>query len=322
MESKNSICNCKPHYKDVAIDTLELDSDDTINVAIKSLSLVDKQKNSGRRVDTNLEAERQMVIPADNYDDIVEEMSDHQKSTINSNFKPGISDYPRINQKASEETFKDFCPISYVTKHGGIWKSSGSGLIENDEVVEFAFAPGSNEGPSNIISKVEKLFKGKAKGSKRLSGIKQAAREEFVKETIRKFNDEIGLLEIGRDPFDWLSLVAHVRSVPRTLPLSCGCSWRPHLSGISCFAAVVRSRLLFGIRGCYSGLSDCCFGYVFPCDAYRLLLVYPVVFGSCYDVVVSSVEGGQGSSLPSDDRVTLGFRPNPFSRPYTSMTGY
>ncbi|KAK8613988.1 hypothetical protein V6N13_122367 [Hibiscus sabdariffa] len=282
----------------------------------------DKQKNSGRRVDTNLEAERQMVIPADNYDDIVEEMSDHQKSTINSNFKPGISDYPRINQKASEETFKDFCPISYVTKHGG-----------------------SNEGPSNIISKVEKLFKGKAKGSKRLSGIKQAAREEFVKETIRKFNDEIGLLEIGRDPFermsflgvmisglwkvllviryvilpDWLSLVAHVRSVPRTLPLSCGCSWRPHLSGISCFAAVVRSRLLFGIRGCYSGLSDCCFGYVFPCDAYRLLLVYPVVFGSCYDVVVSC---GQGSSLPSDDRVTLGFRPNPFSRPYTSMTGY
>ncbi|KAL4333213.1 hypothetical protein GQ457_07G021670 [Hibiscus cannabinus] len=82
-----------------------------------------------------------------------------------------------------------------------IWKSSSSSLIENDEVVEFAFAPGSNEGPSNIISKVEKLFKGKAKGSKRLSGIKQAVRKKFVNETIRKFNDETGLLEFWRDPF-------------------------------------------------------------------------------------------------------------------------
>ncbi|KAK8593598.1 hypothetical protein V6N12_045675 [Hibiscus sabdariffa] len=63
-----------------------------------------------------------------------------------------------------------------------IWKSSGSGLIENEEVVNLVFSPGFNEGPSRIISKIEKQFKGKAKGIRRLSGIKQAARVKFAKE--------------------------------------------------------------------------------------------------------------------------------------------
>ncbi|KAK8705609.1 hypothetical protein V6N13_049207 [Hibiscus sabdariffa] len=91
----------------------------------------------------------------------------------------------------------------------GIWKSTGSGLIENDEVAEFAFAPGFNEGPSKIIFKVKKQYKGKAKGSRRLNGIKQAAREKFVRENIRKFDDETGLLEFGRDPFG-----KHIINIP------------------------------------------------------------------------------------------------------------
>ncbi|KAK8686061.1 hypothetical protein V6N13_125088 [Hibiscus sabdariffa] len=46
-----------------------------------------------------------------------------------------------------------------------------------------------------------RLNKGRAKGSRRLSEIKQAARRKFVREIIRKFDDETGLLEFGRDPF-------------------------------------------------------------------------------------------------------------------------
>ncbi|KAK8691008.1 hypothetical protein V6N13_074529 [Hibiscus sabdariffa] len=82
----------------------------------------------------------------------------------------------------------------------GIWKSSESGLIENEEVVNFIFSLGFNEGPSKIISRVEKQFKGKAKGTRRLSGIKQAAMVKFSKENIENLMMK-GLLEFGRDPF-------------------------------------------------------------------------------------------------------------------------
>ncbi|KAK8510785.1 hypothetical protein V6N13_097640 [Hibiscus sabdariffa] len=88
-----------------------------------------------------------------------------------------------------------------VEIESGIWKSSGSGLIENEIVVNFVFSPGIKEEPSKIISRIEKKFKGKVKGSRRLSGIKQAARVKFAKENDRKFDDETGLLEFGRDPF-------------------------------------------------------------------------------------------------------------------------
>ncbi|KAL4341100.1 hypothetical protein GQ457_08G009800 [Hibiscus cannabinus] len=83
----------------------------------------------------------------------------------------------------------------------GLWKSSGEGLIENEEVVKLIFSPGSCDGPSKIISKIEKKFKGKANGSRRLSAIKQAAREKHVQEIERKLDDETGLIEFGRDPF-------------------------------------------------------------------------------------------------------------------------
>ncbi|KAK8561827.1 hypothetical protein V6N13_149024 [Hibiscus sabdariffa] len=80
-------------------------------------------------------------------------------------------------------------------------KSSGSGLIKNGEVVNFVFDPGFKEEPSKIISTVEKQFKGKAIGSRRLSRIKQAVRAKFARENARKFDEENGLLEFGRDPF-------------------------------------------------------------------------------------------------------------------------
>ncbi|KAK8515840.1 hypothetical protein V6N13_096831 [Hibiscus sabdariffa] len=83
----------------------------------------------------------------------------------------------------------------------GLWTSIGAGLIENDDLVNFVFSRGSNEGPSKIITKVEKRFKGKVQVFKRLSGIKQAAREKHVKETIHKFDDETCLIEFGRDPY-------------------------------------------------------------------------------------------------------------------------
>ncbi|KAL4341587.1 hypothetical protein GQ457_08G024660 [Hibiscus cannabinus] len=73
----------------------------------------------------------------------------------------------------------------------GIWKSSGSGLIENEVVVNFVFSPGIKEEPSKIISRIEKKFKGKVKGSRRLSGFKQAAREKFAKENDRKFDTKL-----------------------------------------------------------------------------------------------------------------------------------
>ncbi|KAK8977676.1 hypothetical protein V6N11_013459 [Hibiscus sabdariffa] len=84
-----------------------------------------------------------------------------------------------------------------------ILKSSGLRLIKNEEIVNFIFSPSLNEGPSKIISRVEKQFKGKAKakGTKRLSGIKQATRVKFAKENDQKFDDETGLLEFGPDPF-------------------------------------------------------------------------------------------------------------------------
>ncbi|KAK8607350.1 hypothetical protein V6N13_053091 [Hibiscus sabdariffa] len=58
----------------------------------------------------------------------------------------------------------------------GIWNASGVGLIENEDVVNFFFSSGSDEGPSKIISRIEKQFKGRASGCRRLSGIKHAAR--------------------------------------------------------------------------------------------------------------------------------------------------
>ncbi|KAK8481889.1 hypothetical protein V6N11_029061, partial [Hibiscus sabdariffa] len=77
----------------------------------------------------------------------------------------------------------------------------GAGLIENKDVVNFIFSPGSSDGPSKIISRIEKLFKGKANGFKRLSGIKQATRAKYVKEVERKLDDETGVIEFDRDPF-------------------------------------------------------------------------------------------------------------------------
>ncbi|KAK8644434.1 hypothetical protein V6N13_123740 [Hibiscus sabdariffa] len=83
----------------------------------------------------------------------------------------------------------------------GLWKSTGDGLIENEDVVNFVFSPGSNEGPSKIITRVEKCFKGKFNGFKRISEIKQAVRAKYVKEIQHKFDDETCLLEFGKDPY-------------------------------------------------------------------------------------------------------------------------
>ncbi|KAK8559732.1 hypothetical protein V6N13_016468 [Hibiscus sabdariffa] len=55
----------------------------------------------------------------------------------------------------------------------------------------------------NLVNEERQIFKGKAKakGTKRLSGIKQATRVKFAKENDQKFDDETGLLEFGPDPF-------------------------------------------------------------------------------------------------------------------------
>ncbi|KAK8537204.1 hypothetical protein V6N12_043377 [Hibiscus sabdariffa] len=53
----------------------------------------------------------------------------------------------------------------------------------------------------DILEAVVKVEPGRASGCRRLSGIKQAARAKYVKEIERKFDDETGLLEFGRDPF-------------------------------------------------------------------------------------------------------------------------
>ncbi|KAL4348129.1 hypothetical protein GQ457_17G024370 [Hibiscus cannabinus] len=108
-----------------------------------------------------------------------------------------ILSHQSTNKKLLREKILD----EVVEIEPGIWKSSGSGLIENEVVVNFVFSPGIKEEPSKIISRIEKKFKGKVKGSRRLSGFKQAAREKFAKENDRKFDDETGLLEFGRDPF-------------------------------------------------------------------------------------------------------------------------
>ncbi|KAK8617277.1 hypothetical protein V6N13_080194 [Hibiscus sabdariffa] len=102
---------------------------------------------------------------------------------------------------SNKRAFKDDILKKVFEIELGLWKSSGAGLIENEDVVNFIFSSGSSDGPSKIISKIEKQFKGKANGSRRLSAIKQAARAKYVKEIERKFDDETGLIEFGRDPF-------------------------------------------------------------------------------------------------------------------------
>ncbi|KAK8579770.1 hypothetical protein V6N13_142945 [Hibiscus sabdariffa] len=81
---------------------------------------------------------------------------------------------------SNKRALKDKILEEVVEIEPGLWTSTGAGLIENDDLVNFVFSPGSNEGPSKIITKVEKRFKGKVKGFKRLSGIKQAARAKYM----------------------------------------------------------------------------------------------------------------------------------------------
>ncbi|KAK8636011.1 hypothetical protein V6N13_004721 [Hibiscus sabdariffa] len=107
-----------------------------------------------------------------------------------------------LHHTSNKRFLRDAILDGVIEIEPGIWKSSGSGLIENEEIVNFVFSLGFNEGPSKIISRVEKQFKGKAKGTRRLSGIKQAARVKFAKENDRKFDDQTSLLEFGRDPSD------------------------------------------------------------------------------------------------------------------------
>ncbi|KAK8673064.1 hypothetical protein V6N13_111420 [Hibiscus sabdariffa] len=195
--------------------------------------------NLGRRVKTKAFEERQMIKATDNPDDLEKIMFDHTRRKFDSSLNPGMSCNLRTNQNLSEEAINAFCLTSYDSKqerslsqvvpltkpnmslsfdYEQTWHDFGPIPLEVLRVVkawsnqppplalggpwnEELISKGFREGPSKIISKVEKQHKGKDIGSRRLSEIKQAARAKFASENARKFDDETGMLEFGRDLF-------------------------------------------------------------------------------------------------------------------------
>ncbi|KAK8601912.1 hypothetical protein V6N13_058418 [Hibiscus sabdariffa] len=170
----------------------------------------DSFNDTRRRVNNIAIEERQVVVPAITFEE-------SRMVQVLPLFRPTQSPSLEVNQ-----AFHHFSPLP-SEKLGGnecwdyqtsglletrfwrkllrLWNPTGVGLIENEDVVNFVFSPDSNEGPSKIISRVEKRFKGKGNGFRRLSGIKQATRAKYVKEIVPKFNDETDLLEFGRYPY-------------------------------------------------------------------------------------------------------------------------
>ncbi|KAK8600126.1 hypothetical protein V6N12_049984 [Hibiscus sabdariffa] len=164
----------------------------------------DNLKNQGRRVKNLAIKERQDVLVSINPDDAELKVSDHTRSKMESSLISGSTRHPRTNQTFSTTAFNDICPFPCASTHEKslsilfpLTKPTPSlssdmdhafhcfssnpiemFLIESGEVVNFVFSPGSNDGPSNTISRVEKQFKGKASGVRRLSGIKHDAREK------------------------------------------------------------------------------------------------------------------------------------------------
>ncbi|KAK8712927.1 hypothetical protein V6N13_148155 [Hibiscus sabdariffa] len=142
MESKDSIS--KPHNKDIVIHTLELDLDDTINEAIKSLFL------NKHLSPISLASPWTQDLISKSLTDMKIYASQKRKLENEDSHLPLIP-----NKKLLRENILE----GVVEIQPGIWKSTGSGLIENDEVVEFAFALGFNEGPSKLSQKSKNFSK-------------------------------------------------------------------------------------------------------------------------------------------------------------------
>ncbi|KAK8479405.1 hypothetical protein V6N13_046983 [Hibiscus sabdariffa] len=147
---------------------------------------------------SNLSPPKFLINPW-NEETISKSLSDMDISVFNKRKRALLE--PMEPYLSNKRALKDDILKEVIEIEPGLWKSSGAGLIENEDMVNFIFSPGSIYGPSKIISRIEKQFKGKANGFRRLSGIKQAARAKYVKEIERKFDDETGLFEFGRDPF-------------------------------------------------------------------------------------------------------------------------
>ncbi|KAK8683370.1 hypothetical protein V6N13_039432 [Hibiscus sabdariffa] len=147
-------------------------------------------------------------------------MLDHTRSKVDSFLNPGMLCNLRTNQNMSKEAINAFCLTSYDSKQERSLSqvvplikpcmsfSSDSNQTCRDfgyiplEVLHVVKAWSNQLSPlALIISRVEKQHKGKATGSKQLSGIKQAAMAKFASENARKFDDETGMLEFRRDPF-------------------------------------------------------------------------------------------------------------------------
>ncbi|KAK8709000.1 hypothetical protein V6N13_060034 [Hibiscus sabdariffa] len=180
-------------------------SDTTINDFCPIISASSKDKSKSQIVSLS---KPNMSLPINWNDDTISKGLSNMDISSSHKRKRNLEDN-LDNHSTNKRILREAILDGVLEIELGIWKSFGSELIEHEEVVNLVFSPGFNEGPSRIISKIEKQFKGKAKGTRRLSGIKQVARVKFAKENDRRFEDETGLLEFGRDPFG-----KHIFNIP------------------------------------------------------------------------------------------------------------
>ncbi|KAK8709020.1 hypothetical protein V6N13_060054 [Hibiscus sabdariffa] len=138
----------------------------------------DNLKNQGRRVKNLAIKERQDVLVSINPDDAELKVSDHTRSKMESSLISGSTRHPRTNQTFSTTAFNDICPFPCASTHEKslsilfpLTKPTPS--LSSD--MDHAFHCFSSN-PIEML--VEKQFKGKASGVRRLSGIKHDAREK------------------------------------------------------------------------------------------------------------------------------------------------
>ncbi|KAL4387335.1 hypothetical protein GQ457_09G012790 [Hibiscus cannabinus] len=150
---------------------------------------MENAKAPRRRVENLAIEECKIMVPTTSNYEVEHKMSEQMKNKVETSLASGELYNSRQNQTILDASLNGFCPTLINSGNENIEalfkpKATLSISISQEAYQEIqnihslsSEETRATDGPSKIISKIEKKFKGKANGSRRLSAIKQAARE-------------------------------------------------------------------------------------------------------------------------------------------------